>query len=292
MKDLYGSKLPPVYIPGVGTSGGLDVACLGLGCGADDKQNQSLKFLSGVVNNGKNNEYLFFPIDVVSFSRGATTGADFINNINNENYWNEGLLTRSHLMFDPVGSYGLPGNEIDAGWNLSTPTNIIAIQINAKDEQRNLFDLQSLSSSKGALAGKNWTEITLPGVHADIGGGYKEGEQGRSQDIAFYSMQTMINEAKNYGINFKEIPSNQLPSFELNTAMNLYRSAQNNLTNNPTEENKFYLEDVNKFIQKNFAHDSTFGGTGKPYNYSIGDERGIFYPNDKYLESLILKTGN
>lgn len=293
MSNLYVSKDDPKYISGIGTSGGLDTVCLAFGCGADDKQTQALKFLSGVVNNDKNNEYLFFPIDVTSFSRGATTGADFINNINNETYWNEGLLTRSHLMFDPVGSYGLAGNGIDFGKDFSTPTNIIAIQINAKDEQRNLFDLQSLSSKNGILAGKHWTEITLPGVHSDIGGGNKVDEQGKSQGITFYSMQAMISEAAKYGIDFKEIPQNQLPSFELSTAMNLYRTAQSNYSNNPTEGNKFYLEDVNKFIQNKFAHDSTFGGSGKIYNYSIGDDRGIFYPNDKYLtESEILKMEN
>src|SRR5690606_33514966 len=116
---------------------------------------------------------------------------------------------------------------------------IIAIQINAKDEQRNLFDLQSLSDSDRALIGKNWKEITLPGVHADIGGGYKDGEQGKSQDIALYSMQTMISEADKYGIGFKKIPADQLPSFEINTAMSLYQSAQNNYNNNSNEENKF-----------------------------------------------------
>ncbi len=240
-----------------------------------------------------NKEFLFFPIDVVSFSRGATTGANFINTIDNEKYWGAGLLTRSHLMFDPVGSYGFPGNEVDPGKNFSTPTNIIAIQINAANEQRNLFDLQSLKSSDGTLAGKHWTEITLPGVHADIGGGYADGDQGKSQDIAFYSMQTMINEAKNYGINFNPTPQSQLPSFELSTAMNLYRSAQVNYTNNKTEENKFYLEDVNKFILQNFAHDSTWQPSEwkKIYNYSIGNDRGVFYPNDKYLnDSTILKT--
>ena len=116
--------------------------------------------------------------------------------------------------------------------------------------------------------------------------------RGKSQDIAFYSMQTMINEAAKYGIGFKEIPADQLPSFELNTAMSLYQNAQNSYNNNPSEENKFAVDDINKFIQQNFVHDSTFGGTGKIYNYSIGDQRGIFYPNDKYLESSILKTGN
>ncbi len=169
------------------------------------------------------------------------TGADFINNINNEDYWNQGLLTRSHLMFDPVGSYGIAGNGIDLFRNFSTPTNIIAIQINAKDEQRNLFDLQSLKSSDGSLAGKNWKEITIPGVHSDIGGGNANGYQGKSQDIAFYSMQTMINEATKYGIDFKPIPSNQLPSFELSAAMNIYQSAQNNYKNTSINLSKINL---------------------------------------------------
>ena len=91
----------------------------------------------------------------------------------------------------------------------------------------------------------------------------------------------------------KEIPQNQLPSFELGVAMSLYQNAQTNYTNNPTQENKFYLEDVNKFILQNFAHDSTFSGSRKIYSYSIGDQRGIFYPNDKYLnDSTILKMGD
>lgn len=74
--------------------------------------------------------------------------------------------------------------------------------------------------------------------------------------------------------------------------MNLYLNAQANYKNNPTEESKFAAEDINKFIQDKFVHDSTFSGTWKPYNYSIGDERGIFYPNDKYPESSILKMEN
>ena len=108
-------------------------------------------------------------------------------------------------------------------------------------------------------------------------------------------MQTMIDEAAKYGIDFKEIPQNQLPSFELNTAMNMYLSAQNNYKNNPTEENKFYLEDVNKFVLQNFVHDSTWQASEwkKIYNYSIGNDRGVFYPNDKYLnESSTLKMGD
>ncbi len=230
------------------------------------------------------NEYLFFPIDVIDFSRGSTTGSDFINQINNENYWQVGLLPRSHLMFDPVGSYQIPGNGIDLGRDFSTPKNIIAIQINAANETRNLFDLQNLYTSTGQNPNpRNWQQITLPGTHSDIGGGNKKLEQGKDQDMAFYSMQTMINAAQGYGINFKPIPDNQKPSFEFNTAINYYFDAQNSYNNNPNDENKIHLENISSFIQQRYINDSTFSGSGKIYNYSIGNERGVFYPNDRYL---------
>ena len=61
--------------------------------------------------------------------------------------------------------------------------------------------------------------------------------------------------------------------------MSLYQNAQTNYDNNSTEENKFYLEDVNKFIQNKFVHDSTWqlNEWNKIHNYSIGSERGTFY---------------
>jgi len=45
-------------------------------------------------------------------------------------------MPRSHLMFDPTGSYGIPGNGIDLGRDFSTPTNLIAIQINARSKAK------------------------------------------------------------------------------------------------------------------------------------------------------------
>ncbi len=230
------------------------------------------------------NEYLFFPIDVIDFSRGSTTGSDFINQINNENYWQVGLLPRSHLMFDPVGSYQIPGNGIDLGRDFSTPKNIIAIQINAANETRNLFDLQNLYTSTGQNPNpRNWQQITLPGTHSDIGGGNKKLEQGKDQDMAFYAMDLMIDNAEKYGIEFKDIPSNQMPSAAFNTTINAYNEAQSNYNKNPTEDNKTYLDAISEYMKEKYTHDSTFGGTGKVYNYSIGDQRGIFYPNDKYF---------
>ena len=286
MTTLYDSKQDPKYVTGIGTSGGLDNLCQGTGCGITLKQEEAQDYLvKKVINNNDNKNILFFPIDIISFSRGVTTGADFINKINNDNYWNLGIMPRSELMFDPVASYGIAGNEIDLGRDFSIPTNVIAIQINAANEQRNLFDLQSLANSDGKLASPNWTQITLPGVHADIGGGYANGYQGKTQDIALYSMQMVLNEAQKYGINFTSIPSDQQPSSGFNQLMSYYNQGQTNLNNNPNSQNQAYFNAISGLIKDISIHDSTFIGTGKVYNYSIGDQRGIFYPNDKYLNN-------
>ena len=288
MFGVYDSEIEPEYIPGIGTGPGLDFVCQGIGCGIDSNQIEAQKgLLDNTINRDDNYEYLFFPIDITSFSRGSTTGADFINKIDNQNYWNLGLLTRSHLMFDPVGSYGIAGNGIDIGRDFSTPTNVIAIQINAQHETRNLFDLQSLQTSQGALASPNWTEITLPGVHATIGGGYKDSEQGKTQDMTFYSMQTMINHAEQYGVKFRDIPQNQRPSQAFNQLMDRYNQSRTSLEANPSDANKRNFGAIDGMIKDISVHDSTIR-LNKPWelhNYSIGSERGKYYPNDKYLDN-------
>jgi len=257
------------------------------GYGIDDKQVEAYNQLLDKTIYGKRaDEYPFFPIDITSFSRGATTGSDFINKIDNENYWNYGLLTRSHMMFDPVGSYDLAGNGIDLGRDFSTPKNIVAIQINANNENRNLFDLQSLRDSQGNLAGKYWHEINLDGAHATIGGGYKEGEQGKTLDMTKYAMQTMVNYARNYGVEFNDIPQNHLPSQEFSQIMNIYNKAKFNAVANPTSQNQVKFESIKNFINDATVHNSSWqiNDPLQIHNYDIGNERGVYYPNDKYLE--------
>ena len=76
---------------------------------------------------------------------------------------------------------------------------------------------------------------------------------------------------------------NQRPSIEFNQLMDRYNQAQINLNNNPSQQNQTYFNAISATINDIAGHDSTFSGTGKLYNYSIGSERRIFYPNDKYL---------
>ena len=138
--------------------------------------------------------------------------------------------------------------------------------------------LQSLSNPDGTLNGKYWQEITLPGVHSDIGGGYANGYQNRDQNMAFYSMQTMVNAASEYGIKFNETPLNQMPTIEFNNLMNSYRLENINNQVNPSNQNLIKLNDLERIINNSSVHDSTYSGTGEWSNYSFGD-RNIFYPN-------------
>ena len=297
MEKLYGSNRKDVefertYIKGVGTDGGLDNFCLTIGCGITKKQNEAKGFIEGIANNKKHEKTLFFPVDVMSFSRGATTGSDFINRIDNEDSYNQGVFARSHMMFDPVGSYGAPGNGVDVRmdlrtpYNFSTPKNVIAIQINAKNESRNLFDLQELRMSNGQVPNpKNHIVIDLPGAHSDGGGGYKD-----KQDMALYAMDLMVNNAESFGIEFNDIPANQAPSSTFLLKMNEYEKAQADYKQNPTLENKEKFDNLENHIRENYTHDSSWGLNKiltkdwyKIYNYDVGDERGVYNPNDIYL---------
>jgi hypothetical protein len=284
MIDLYKSKdgdSKRKYIKGIGTDKGEGKGCLATGCNMEPRQQEAAKFiLDQVINHDDYKKRLFAPVDVTGFSRGATTSIDFINNINNENYFNHGVMTRSALLFDPVGSYGVAGNKFDYGRDYRMPENVIAVQINAKNERRVMFDLQDLRTSDGKLKSPNWHVIDLPGVHATIGGGYKEGEQGSSRDMAFYAMQLMTDKAKEYGVEFKDIPVHQKPSEQFNSLMGKYHEFETGYQSNPTITNKAKFDSMSGFMSDIYGHDSSYKGTGKLENIAIGD-REVYNPNDR-----------
>ncbi|MFT6332657.1 MAG: hypothetical protein ACJAW3_001001, partial [Lentimonas sp.] len=281
MLGVYDSDAK-VYVTGVGTSenyDAIDKLCQATGCGIVGKQEIAREGLIDILKNPENSQVLFFPVDVTGFSRGATTAMDFINKIDNENYWSQGVMTRSAFLFDPVASYGKPGNNIDMGFDFSLPENIAVMQINAADEKRANFPLQALRNSDGTLKGKFWTEITLPGVHSTIGGGYVKGFQGKDQNMAFYTMQTMVNAASNYGIKYNDIPENQRPTAKFNNLMNSYNQAKDSYDSNPNLANQVKFNSLEAAIKKSSVHDSSYEATGEWPNYSFGD-RNVYNPND------------
>lgn len=123
-------------------------------------------------------------------------------------------------LFDTVASVGpaasmpLPGAHghyawADAGSSLRCPSPGPAqcLHIVSGHEVRRSFPLDSLSYT-GTLA-PGCTEIVFPGVHSDIGGGYKPMEQGRGKDkegadmLSRLTLATMYRAARLAGVPFK-----------------------------------------------------------------------------------------
>ncbi|MBF4491705.1 DUF2235 domain-containing protein [Flavobacterium sp. MR2016-29] len=132
-------------------------------------------------------------IDIFGFSRGATAARIFVNELyktknpkNNDSY-NLGYLGKAFKeldykikplrikirflgLYDTVSSYG--SNVFDDITKDKLPLHIpnvgFTVHLTAEDEHRKKFPLTNIDS-----AGYNSKELILPGVHSDIGGGYK-----------------------------------------------------------------------------------------------------------------------
>ena len=76
------------------------------------------------------------------------------------------------ILFDTVGSVGIPGTNLNPGLDLSIPTNVDnVLHLTAGDEKRKMFPLSS-AKDPTQPDDPRITELTLPGAHSDIGGSY------------------------------------------------------------------------------------------------------------------------
>ncbi|MGE4578102.1 MAG: DUF2235 domain-containing protein [Desulfuromonadales bacterium] len=133
-------------------------------------------------------------VDLFGFSRGSAIARALVNCIHHLNdtdpaYWG-GLrvVVRFVGIFDTVGSVGLPGNNINdnpiSNAGMPCPINLdlhpqaarAVYHLTAQDEQRRNFPLSSLRSADGSLP-THFVEEAMPGAHADVGGGYRSGEE-------------------------------------------------------------------------------------------------------------------
>lgn len=132
-------------------------------------------------------------VDVFGFSRGAAAARIFVNELykvkssKDKDSYNLGYLGKAFKelgykikpyrikirflgLYDTVSSYG--SNVFDDiskdKLPLHIPTVGFTVHLTAEDEHRKKFPLTNIAS-----AGSNSIELTLPGVHSDIGGGYK-----------------------------------------------------------------------------------------------------------------------
>jgi uncharacterized protein (DUF2235 family) len=106
-------------------------------------------------------------VDIVGFSRGAGIAISFANEVRESL---PDVTIRFIGLFDLVGEFGLPGEHLQAGHDLSCPLNCTrGYHAMALDEDRLLFPLTRMRRHDQAVA--SFTEVWFRGVHSDVGGG-------------------------------------------------------------------------------------------------------------------------
>lgn len=206
LSELYQRKLSEsgeylqygVYIEGVGTKAGKPDSVIGMGLGVADSgviartDDAVLKITTAITTalrllkgNFIINDLVF---DIFGFSRGAAAARHFANRIQSNdpaivNAVSSGLSSHSYNgepagrtrfigIFDTVAAIGTPVNGLNPHSADTGEVNLYlhpgvaekVFHITAQHECRYNFALNSVSPA--------WPELALPGVHADIGGGY------------------------------------------------------------------------------------------------------------------------
>ncbi|WP_049294088.1 T6SS phospholipase effector Tle1-like catalytic domain-containing protein [Franconibacter helveticus] len=193
-----------IYVQGIGTAKEQEDSLIGMGIGAVfegvvDKVDEGISNISDeiyqIVSRDASVNYAIEKIqfDVFGFSRGAAAARHFSNCVKNnyktiEQAITKGLNGRNHHgkpageirfigLFDTVCAVGSVSDLFDVhcgvnpGIELALSKDIAknVFQISAMHECRYNFSLNSIKEA--------WPELSLPGVHSDIGGGYNPKEQ-------------------------------------------------------------------------------------------------------------------
>ncbi|SDB99046.1 Uncharacterized alpha/beta hydrolase domain [Cupriavidus sp. YR651] len=152
-------------------------------------------------------------IAVFGFSRGATLARAFVNRLlakcqmkDGVPHWPcrtalDGESAPLHIrflgLFDTVESVGLPTQNL-SDMRLHVPEQVErCVHIVSGHELRASFPLTPVRGST-----VSYEKIVLPGVHSDVGGGYRPDEQGRSDQLARIALNRMRLEATVSGVPF------------------------------------------------------------------------------------------
>ncbi len=152
-----------LYLKGIGTRARTGIGeklSMAFGIGGHKRIKQALERLETNFEAGDTD------IDIVGFSRGAALAVSFANKIDDRF---GGLRVRFLGVWDIVGQFGVPGKKINAGHDLSPPSNVDHIyHAMALDETRALFPLTRLANGYHE---NSPVELWFRGVHSDVGGG-------------------------------------------------------------------------------------------------------------------------
>jgi hypothetical protein len=166
--EVYDQDELIAYWSGPGTRVGWVGKILGGGFGAGGKQR-----INEAIRQIKNNLGAR-PLDVVGFSRGAAMAVDLCNQLSKLKIK---INVRFLGLFDMVGSFGIPWNLWNMGYDLKLPLNVhVAAHAMAAHEKRLAFKLVRLEWHTQDRGRAQWSknkiiECWFRGVHSDIGGG-------------------------------------------------------------------------------------------------------------------------
>ncbi len=131
-------------------------------------------------------------ISIFGFSRGAALARAFINRLRAACEEKDGKLTyegypirfRFLGIFDTVASFGRPAKNDFKKIEMLLPQELEkCVHYVAAHELRYSFPVD-LIRQEGAYPREDWIETVFPGVHSDVGGGYRPGAQGKTDELA------------------------------------------------------------------------------------------------------------
>lgn len=169
-------------------------------------------------------------IAVFGFSRGATEARAFLHWLashskvkpagNNLSFDGVPMNIKFLGLFDTVESVGMAGeNKMPDLIKTKVPSFVQkCTHIVAAHELRVAFPLTVVNGAHKC--------VVYPGAHADVGGGYRDGEQGRSNQLARLALLQMLDEARGAGLKMRSVDEMKAsplwatdfqPSFDVST---------------------------------------------------------------------------
>ena len=201
-----------IYEPGVGTGSEGEFMGDVFGLGAKSREADALDQLSTYMQTIYNKDpQANIIVNTIGFSRGAAESIDFGNLVkqgvpiqgafdSNGNQLTYGSDQAPRIgamvLYDPVASIGFAGNDVNVGYNLDIPASAEhVLEITARDESRLFFPLTSAvdpsQETDGFYNDGRIVQLTLPGVHSDIGGSYPNPYSYYSLDMGYSFLQQL-----------------------------------------------------------------------------------------------------
>lgn len=240
--DSYSQQA--IYVEGIGTQAGKPDSIIGMGlgvaeCGVIAKTDDAVGKIAAAITLSLRQWEGEFVVDsllfdIFGFSRGAAAARHFANRIQCEdraiiNAIASGMGQHEYIgtaigktrfigLFDTVAAIGTPANGMDphsadtGDVNLALRPGVAqkVFHITAQNECRYNFALNSVSPA--------WPELSLPGAHSDIGGGYLP----QTREDLFLSrplVETLLADTPNERSRVYRQAAAQLPELERSAAI-------------------------------------------------------------------------